>query len=132
MSLEQANDLLKSFTEENVRNPSENLTSPNTYDCEFLTKRDGWVPFTADPNDTTGYGREVYRGILAGYAGEISPVDPELKWTNERDNLISKSSLGNQDYDELTDTQKQELSTFRSTVKNAEYPDELPDLLEWL
>lgn len=55
------------------RNPTYN--SVGTIDCEINHPKLGWVPFTADPNDSEKTGRDLHKQILA--AGNVAEyVEP--------------------------------------------------------
>lgn len=43
-------------------------------DCEIEHPVHGWVPFTADPNDTAEHGRLIHAEIAA--SGQVAPVEP--------------------------------------------------------
>jgi hypothetical protein len=55
------------------RNPVFNAAG--TIDLEIDSPQFGWIPFTASPNDTTDYGREIYAEAIAGtVAPYVAPV----------------------------------------------------------
>lgn len=45
-----------------IRNPSYNIF--NTIDCEILHPTEGWLPFTASPEDVEEHGRLIYQEAL--------------------------------------------------------------------
>ena len=53
-----------------VRNPQYN--SVGTVDLEINHPQFGWVPFTAAPDDTETYGRELYAQAVAGDFGPVA------------------------------------------------------------
>ena len=53
-----------------ARNPAYNQNG--TIDLEIQHPRFGWIPFTADPNDSEPVGRDLYAKALAGDFGSIA------------------------------------------------------------
>jgi len=49
-----------------------------TVDMEIEHPTYGWIPFTASPDDTEKYGRELYAAAIAGDFGIIEDADPLL------------------------------------------------------
>jgi len=48
-----------------------------TIDCEIGHPVYGWIPFTADPNDSEQHGRDIHEAIMAGDVGNIAAyVEP--------------------------------------------------------
>lgn len=46
----------------NIRNPHRN--DVGTIDCEIEHPKLGWVPFTANPEDSEQHGRDIYDYII--------------------------------------------------------------------
>jgi hypothetical protein len=57
-----------------VRNPI--YTSDGRIDMEIEHPVHGWIPFTADPNDPEGHGRELFAKTKAGNYGTIAAYVP--------------------------------------------------------
>jgi len=49
-----------------------------TVDMEIDHPQYGWIPFTADPNDTEQLGRDLYAAAIAGTLGAIAPYVQSL------------------------------------------------------
>jgi hypothetical protein len=56
----------------NYRNPK--YTADGRIDCEIEHPQYGWIPFTADPNDTESHGHALFDLITK--EGGIAPYDP--------------------------------------------------------
>ncbi|HHI2551348.1 TPA: hypothetical protein ACP41M_001064 [Klebsiella aerogenes] len=60
-----------------VRNPKYSAADNSLIDCELFF-RNAWHPFTANPNDVTWWGREIYERAQAGEYGDVAAyVAPE-------------------------------------------------------
>ena len=60
-----------------IRNPV--YLADGRIDCEVKHPHFGWIPFTADPNDCEGHGREVHAAALAiGPAPYVAPPAPAI------------------------------------------------------
>lgn len=57
-----------------ARNPAYNQFG--TIDIEIEHPRFGWIPFTADPNDTEPMGRKLHQKAVAGEFGPIADRVP--------------------------------------------------------
>jgi hypothetical protein len=68
-------DFIMTFEVRNLR-----YTIHNLIDCEINHQTLGWIPFTADPNDTEGFGRAVYQEIKdrLDIAPYVAPPPPDL------------------------------------------------------
>lgn len=54
------------------------FTADGRIDCEVCHPRHGWIPFTADPEDSEPHGRELFAEIEAnGDAAAYEPPPPE-------------------------------------------------------
>jgi len=49
-----------------------------TVDMEIDHPQYGWIPFTADPNDSEQLGRDLYAAAIAGTLGAIAPYVQSL------------------------------------------------------
>lgn len=56
-----------------IRNPVFNAFG--TIDCQFFHPTEGWIPFTASPDDVEQHGRDIYAMSLA--IGPAPYVEPE-------------------------------------------------------
>ena len=108
-----------------VRNPKETSQSPQTYDCEIYNVLVGWVPFTADKDDVEKHGREIYQIIVEDSAGEIEAFDYAAHWLQQfekiKGELLQESEVSNQAYAELSEEEKNVLSSYRAELKALEY-----------
>ncbi|EIU1267193.1 prophage tail fiber N-terminal domain-containing protein [Salmonella enterica subsp. enterica serovar Agbeni] len=57
--------------QQRVRNCRYANASNTAIDCEIDTVQ-GWLPFTASPNDSTEYGPKIYAAAIAGDYGDVS------------------------------------------------------------
>lgn len=45
-------------------------------DCQVTFSEYGQLPFTASPNDTTDYGKEIFNNCVAGLYGTVGAYTP--------------------------------------------------------
>lgn len=64
-----------------ARNPKYN--GYGTVDCEIWTEKYGWVPFTANPNDSSEECRKIYAECANGKCGKIAKYTPPPPPTRE-------------------------------------------------
>jgi hypothetical protein len=115
---------LKAWAETHVRNPKE-TQHPHLVDCELYHDREGeWHPHTASLSENGDCVR-AFNAIANGFAGDIQPYDWATHWAKEfeykRSQLLNGASLSNQDYDELTKTQKTKVKEYREALKALEF-----------
>lgn len=60
----------------NFRNATYN--SHGTIDCEIEHPQFGWIPFTADPNDSEQIGREIHAAAVLGEVEAYVPPEPVI------------------------------------------------------
>ncbi|EBR5151537.1 hypothetical protein B5W64_18510 [Salmonella enterica] len=63
--------LRSGYRQQRVRNCCYANASNSAIDCEIDTVQ-GWLPFTASPNDSTEYGPKIYAAAIAGDYGDVS------------------------------------------------------------
>ncbi|MER3187082.1 prophage tail fiber N-terminal domain-containing protein [Salmonella enterica subsp. enterica serovar Chester] len=63
--------LRSGYRQQRVRNCCYANASNTAIDCEIDTVQ-GWLPFTASPNDSTEYGPKIYAAAIAGDYGDVS------------------------------------------------------------
>ncbi|EBX3140778.1 hypothetical protein DRT30_10080 [Salmonella enterica subsp. enterica serovar Ealing] len=63
--------LRSGYRQQRVRNCCYANASNTAIDCEIDTVQ-GWLPFTASPNDSTEYGPKIYASAIAGDYGDVS------------------------------------------------------------
>lgn len=63
--------LKSGYRQQRVRNCCYANASNTAIDCEIDTVQ-GWLPFTASPNDSTEYGPKIYAAAIAGDYGDVS------------------------------------------------------------
>ena len=117
---------LQSWATAHIKNPEATMDE-DSYNCIFVHDEYGEIPFTASRHDTVGYGALAFMVIKDGLAGEISPLTPE-HWIQVHENEIrfrlEESALSGILYDELTEEQRLELSSYRQTLRDLEYSGE--------
>ena len=64
-----------------VKNLKYNATG--TVDCEIEHPQYGWIPFTASPDDSEQFGRNVYAQAMSGTLGVIAAYVPPQKTPEE-------------------------------------------------
>ncbi|EXX82038.1 phage tail protein [Salmonella enterica subsp. enterica serovar Namur str. 05-2929] len=62
--------LKSGYRQQRVRNCCYANASNTAIDCEIDTVQ-GWLPFTASPNDSTEYGPKIYAAAIAGDYGDV-------------------------------------------------------------
>ncbi|EBG0214447.1 prophage tail fiber N-terminal domain-containing protein [Salmonella enterica] len=62
--------LRSGYRQQRVRNCCYANASNSAIDCEIDTVQ-GWLPFTASPNDSTEYGPKIYAAAIAGDYGDV-------------------------------------------------------------
>lgn len=60
----------------NFRNAAYNRHG--TIDCEIEHPQFGWIPFTADPNDSEQIGREIHAAAVLGEVAAYVPPEPVI------------------------------------------------------
>ena len=94
-----------------IRNPV--YLADGRIDCEVKHPHFGWIPFTADPNDCEGHGREVHAAAIAmGPAPYVAPPAVDLATIRaRRDQAIATGTVTVGDAPILTDDTTQQRLT---------------------
>lgn len=116
-----------------IRNPKYSRDGV-TIDCEVLHDKLGWIPFSANPDDTVDYGKEAYQRILDGEAGKIESYVVDLEYESSlvrenRDQLIKET-----DWTQLPDVPKstKELwETYRQELRDVPQQKGFPLNVTW-
>lgn len=94
-------------------------------DVNFEDLKEEFVPFTADPNDSSEHGKDIFARAVNGEFGEIAEYEPppleyfESMVRNQRDDLLVQfdSIVSNPfRWNDFTAEQKQELSEYRQAL----------------
>lgn len=75
----------------NIRNPKYNAVG--TVDVEIEHPLYGWIPFTAQPQDTEALGRDIYAAVIKGEFGDIAPHAPPEPSDEQRKEVVRQAVL---------------------------------------
>ena len=118
---------------EHIRNPKQTQFS-NAYDCEILVDGE-WISFTAVSDDVEPIGVEVHRLINSGECGAVEQYNWDEHWLNkfskEKEELLTKSAVSNQIYNELDEQDKDDLTAYRKAIKAITYEYGSGEFTNW-
>ena len=66
-----------------IRNPIYIVPDRSIIDCEIEHPVYGWIPFTANPNDSEPIGKDVFNACVAGVAGPVAPYIAHIPSPNQ-------------------------------------------------
>lgn len=114
-----------------IKNPKDN--GKGGFDCEIFHPQHGYIPFTANANDSEQHGRDIYALIESGEAGEIAPPpapsSEQEVFEQEREFRLSEAhNYANQPlkYGALSEQQKTELQSYFNSLNALELGDAWP------
>jgi len=123
-----------------ARNPQYSKADNSTIDVEVNHPTHGWIPFTADPNDTEAHGREIHAkalageyGVIAAYVGPSAEVLAAMGRAERDGKLLELDRVVSNPlrWAELTQEQQAATASYRQALLDVPQQAGFPTQIEW-